>query len=178
MVLDPSLPCILNSLLLAASPSQVSPSTLNPNNSKRLTASHSTGYSWVPVTVVHGNCTYGNWKELKSPFTIKTNMELARGTESTPVWLPRLLSYSERSVLISPRSVNPIRLSRVKKEYVCNIAHRSQNSVIIPVCLSKTKFSLIRISSISRRTHFSLSTQESIFAVSASNLSTDAEKPR
>ena len=75
---------------------------------------------------------------------------------------------------MSPRSVNPISLSIVDIIMCVMLKHYFKG---IPVCLSNTRFSLMCISSISRITHLSFSEQNEILAVSASSMSTGAEKP-
>ena len=92
-----------------------------------------------PVTLVQGNCAYGNLRGVKRPLTINTIMVLARGCWSS--WLP---STAARSAAWR-RSLTFPRLAKL---------------ISFPECLLYTKSSLIYISSKRRITSFCQSGQD------------------
>ena len=75
--------------------------TLNPDLSRRNTASQNGSYKRSPVIWWHGKCAYGNWRSEKRPLTMKDIMVVASDCDPPVTDCSNLVRWE----LMSPKSV-------------------------------------------------------------------------
>ena len=81
-------PCSCRKWRFGEIPSKVAPITFISHRSTRYTASQNSGWIFSPVRLTHVKCTNGNLSSVKSPLTMMTSMDFARGWQATVLSTP------------------------------------------------------------------------------------------